>query len=670
MSSIARLNQGTFSLASELPFNDTTANQDRRATVADLKALVLDDLAFPETASAYVTPPSDGITGAIAMIQAAHDQLLNDFNGGKLTIAPRLGSAKYLWEKTFFHHPKVKIEWPGKGLADFVLIDHLPLAQYVYRDVATGVVALRDLPARCCIYLIPYAPFDLTGQVITPSANGVITSYEGFTIDGNKTNQDGYCYGIYAPPGKTDPNWPFVAGAFAQNQVTNPGGAVNMNADAQAYYGFNTRAVEIFNTTGTQFFAGADRQRTHLLEETKGTLGGINNPDGSALYIARGYDIQGNDGWVFGGGFGNNNGASQGSGESGMMRIQNNVFPPKGNDAASIGVRDEAVNGSMNVGNVINTLARYEVAAGNPIKARGGGYVGNNFLWGGFMQTSGPNTGRPVGVTTDEGDTFLQFQGYGQTVAIGNVFSVGTDGTTPKYHVSATQGAGVLSWNPATSNVDGSKSYRGTTPWFTDNTLGVIGGGWLDPIPASGGAPVLHIGVSWKGLLAGPNVANTQFVQVDSPLIPAAGIVGRFDGASPPVGMVGEPGANSGTISAITTGVEADVTTLVLQAGEHDLYGEVQYVLGAVSVAAATAYFEVSISTNANTMDRSSARIYAADFLAIPAGGASGTPLRALRVGPLRVSLVANQTYHLVIKGVSISTNTISAAGVLHSRRW
>jgi hypothetical protein len=664
--SIEQLNQGTLALTSELPFRDVGASADRRGTVAELKSLILDDYAGPATASAYVTPPSDGITGAIAAIQAAHDQLLNDFNGGKLTIAPRLGSQKYLWEKTFFHHPKVKIEWPGKGLADFVLIDHLPLAQFVYRDVATGVVALRDLPSRCCIYVIPYAPFDLTGQVITPSANGVITAYEGFTIDGNKTAQDGYCYGIYAPPGKTDPNWPFVAGAWSMNQVTNPGqGVVNLNADAQAYYGYTTRSVEIFNTTGTQFYAGADRQRTHLLEETKGTLGGINNPDGSALYVARGYDIQGNDGWVFGGGFGNNNGASQGSGESGMMRLQNNVFPPKGNDPASIGVRDFAVNGTMNVCNVINTLARMEVAAGNPIKARGGGYVGNNFLWGGFMQTSGPNTGRPVGATTEEGDSSLQFQGYGQTVAIGNVFSVGTDGTTPKYHISATQGAGVLAWNPATSNVDGSKSYRGTTPWFTDNTLGVIGGGWLDQYTAT-----LHIGVSWKGLMAGPNVASTQFVQIDTPLVAAAGIVGRTDGAAPPAGFVGEPGANSGTIAAITLNAEADVTTLVLQAGEHDLYGEVQFALAAISVAAASAYFEVSISSTANTMDRSSARIYAADFLAIPAAGASGTPLRSLRVGPLRLSLAGNQTFHLVIKGAAISTNTISAAGVLHSRRW
>jgi hypothetical protein len=663
--SIEQLNQGTLALTSELPFRDVSASADRRGTVAELQTLILDGFTGPATASAYVTPPNDGITGAIAAIQAAHDQLLNDFNGGKLTIAPRLGSQKYLWEKTFFHHPKVKIEWPGKGLADFVLIDHLPLAQYRYRDVTTGVVALRDLPSRCCIYVIPYAPFDLTGQVITPSANGVITAYEGFTIDGNKTAQDGYCYGIYAPPGKTDPNWPFVAGAWSVNQVTNPGqGTVNMNADAQAYYGYTTRSVEIFNTTGTQFYAGADRQRTHLLEETKGTLGGINNPDGTALYIARGYDIQGNDGWVFGGGFGNNNGASQGSGESGMMRVQNNVFPPKGNDPASIGVRDFAVNGSMNVCNVINTLAQLSVSAGNAIKVRGGGYVGNNFLWGGFMQTSGPNAGRPVGVTTEEGDAFLQFSGYTQTVSMGNVMSVGTDGTTPKYHVSAVQGAGVRHSGIATSNPDGSASYRGATPLYTDNTLGVIGYDYLDPFTAT-----LHIGVHWKGLLAGPNLANTQFVQIDSPLVASAGIVGRSDGAAPPVGMLGEPGASNGTTAGLVTGVDTDLAQLVLVKGEYDVYAEIVVALGAVSAAAPQATFELSISTSA-AMDRSSARIYAPAFLAIPAGGASGTPLCSLRVGPLRASLAANQTYHMVVKGTNLTTNTITVSGAIHSRRW
>lgn len=615
-------------------------------------------------ATAYFVPPNDGVTGCVGRMQAAHDLLLAR-GGGRLMVAPRLTANKYVWEKTLFHHPKVVIDWPGKGLADFRVVDHLPLASFIYRDIATGIVALRALPTRCIIYAIPYAPFDPRGTVITPSSEGITSVYQGFTIDGNASNQDGEVLGIYAPPGKTDPFWPFVAGAFSQNQVTNPGGSINLSADAQAYYSFTTRGVEIFNTSGTQFFAGSDRQRTHFLEGTKGTLGGVNNPDGSALYTARGYDIQGNDGWVFGGGWGNNNGAGQGAGESGMMRVQNNIFPPKGNDAASIGVRDEAVNGSMNVCNVINTLARLEVAAGNPIKARGGGYVGNNFLWGGSMQSTGPNAGRPTGVTTEEGDTFLQFQGYGQTVAIGNVFSVGTDGTTPKYHISATQGAGVLAWNPATSNSDGSQSYRGATPWLTDGTLGVIGGGWLDPFTAT-----LHIAVSWQGLLAGPNITNTQFVQIDSPLNPVAGIVGQSGGTAPPAGFQGEPGAANATITLVNN-TAADVTTLQLKApGEYDLYGEVQIAATTATAAAAGAYFEVSISTAANTLDSSSARLYAGQILPIPAG-ATNVPMLALRVGPIRVGLSVNTTYHLVVKGNSLSTNAaISAAGVLHSRRW
>jgi hypothetical protein len=622
---------------------------------------------FIDPSVGYVMLPTDGVTGAVGHLQIAHDAILAA-GGGTLRISPRAdGAAKFVWEKTFFRHPKVKILWPGKGQADFRLIDHFPLAQFTYRDTTTGVVAQRDLPARCLIYDIPYAPFDPRGTVITPSSEGVVAPYEGFAIDGNKSNQDGnYIYGIYAPPGKTDVNWPFVAGAFSVDQVVNPGGGtINLNADAQAYYGYTTRYVEIFNTSGTQFFAGADRQRTHLLEGTKGTLGGLNNLDGTAITIARGFDLQGNDSWVLGGGFGNNNGACQCSGASGMMRTSTNFFIPKGTDAQSICTRDEAPNGSMSVNNIFNGLVCLEVAAANPIKARGGGYVGNNFLWtDGQMQATGPNAGRPNGVTTEEGDAFLRVQGYGQTTAVGNVFSVAVDGTTPKYHISATQGAGVLAWNPATSNPDGSQSYRGTSPWYTDGTLGVIGGGWLDPFTA-----ILHIGVSWKGLLAGPNLANTQFVQCDSPFIAAAGIVGRSDGTAPPVGMIGEPGFANGTAAALTTGVDTDVAQLTLIKGEYDVYASVVLALGAVSVAAPSATFELSISTT-SAMDRSTSNVYAPLLLPIPAGGASGSPLCSLRVGPLRASLSANQTYHIIVRGINLSTNTVSASVNAKSRRY
>lgn len=615
--------------------------------------------------TAVVSLPQDGVTDVVSVMQAAHDRLLAQ-GGGPLRVLPRiLGRPKFQWKSTFFHDPRVSIEWPGKGLCDFVLAAHFPLASFIYRDTGSGVVSYHPILQRCAIYLIPYAPFSPKGTILTPSSEGVPAYYEGFTIDGNASNQDAEVFGIYAPPGKTDPNWAFVAGAYSQDQTVSPGGAINMSADAQAYYGYTTRGVEIFNTSGTQFFSGSDRQRTHLMEGTKGTLGGVNNPDGSALYTARGYDIQGNDGWVFGGGWGNNNGASQGSGESGMLRVQCNYFPPKGTDAGSISLRDEAVNGSMNVANVINTLARYEVSSGNPIKARGGGYVGNNFLWGGSMQTTGPNAGRPIGATSEDADAFLQVSGYGQTVDIGNVRSVGTDGTVPKYHLSAMQGAGVRYSGIATSNPDGSQSYRGATPFYTDGTLGAIGFDYFDPYAA-----VLHIGVHWKGLLAGPTIANTQFVQFDSPINPVAGIVGQSGGTAPPAGFQGEPGAANATITLVNN-TAADVTTLQLKApGEYDLYGEVQIAATTATAAAAGAYFEISISTAANTLDSSSARLYAGQILPIPAG-ATNVPMLALRVGPIRVGLSVNTTYHLVVKGNSLSTNAaISAAGVLHSRRW
>src|SRR6185295_9157132 len=252
---------------------------------------------FPMGDGAYtitVTLDEDG-TDVVPSLQVAHDRLLAR-GGGILTVKPRRTSVKPTWGSTLFNDPRVKLVLPGKGLAAFKVAANFPLANYTYRNTTTGVVANSPILQRCCIYVIPYAPFDPTGQVITPSSEGVIAYYEGFTIDGNKTQQSAEVFGIYAPPGKTDPNWPFVAGAYSQNQVTNPGGSINLSADAQAYYGYTARQVEIFNTSGTQFYAGADRQRTHLLEEVKGTLGGVNNPDGTALYLARGYDIQGNDG--------------------------------------------------------------------------------------------------------------------------------------------------------------------------------------------------------------------------------------------------------------------------------------------------------------------------------------------------------------------------------------
>src|SRR6185295_11448041 len=169
-----------------------------------------------------------------------------------------------------------------------------------------------------------------------------------------------------------------------------------------------------------------------------------------------------------------------------------------------------------------------------------------------------------------------------------------------------------------------------------------------------------------------PNLANTQFVQIDSPLIAAAGIVGRADGTAPPAGFVGEPGASNGTVTLVNN-TAADATTLVLAApGEYDLYMDTQFVATTATTAAATAYFEASMSTTANSLDTSSARVYAGMALAIPTG-LSAQPLVSLQRGPQRVSLsstMSNATYHGVVKGSAIGANAaITGAVVLHSRR-
>jgi hypothetical protein len=617
----------------------------------------------------FAALPTDGVTGAVGILQAAHDAVLAA-GGGTLRVSPRPIGVKYVWEKTFFRHPKVRIQWPGKGLADFVAIDNFPLAQFLYRDAATGIVAQRDLTARCLIYDIPYAPFDPRGTIITPSSEGVIAAYSGFTIDGNKQGQNGnYVYGIYAPPGRADPNWPYVAGAFSVDQVANPGGGtINLNADAQAYYGFTADEVEIFNTSGTQFFAGGDRQRTHLLAGVKGTLGGINNADGTALTVARGFDLQGNDSWVFGGGFGNNNGACQSSGPSGMLRVQTNFFIPKGTDAASLCTRDESPNGTAAVGCVFNGLVRMETSAGNAIKARAGTWSGNFFGWSASqMQATGPNAGRPLGVTTEDGDAFMQVQAYTQVAVIGNNFSVAVDGTCPKYHISAVNGGGVLAWNPATSNPDGTQSYRGTSPWFTDATLGVIGGGWLDPY-----TQILHIGVSYKGLFVGANVAATQFVQFDSPVVFANGTVGQTGGVAPQTGYQGETFFTSAS-SALTNNVITDVTTLVVTGPiESDMYAEVQFAVGATATTAAVnAVFECTLSTVVTNIDNSNPRIYQGITLPIQTG-LQNQPLVGLRVGPIIQRLAAGQnaTLRLAVRGKFSTNATIAAQGTIHGRRW
>jgi len=598
---------------------------------------------------------SDG-TDVVPKLQAAHDRLLA-LGGGVLSIAPRApGAAKPSWKSTFFCDPRVKLVLPGKGLADFTLADNFPLASFRYRDINTGVVAVRPILQRCAIYVIPYAPFDPRGTVITPSYQGVIAYFEGFTIDGNKQNQSAEVLGIYAPPGKTDPNWAYVAGAYSVDQVAHPGGGtINMNADPQAYYGYTTRQVEIFNTSGDQFFAGADRQRTHLLDETKGTLGGVNNPDGTALYTARGFNLQGNDSWVSGGGFGNNNGIPQGSGQSGMMRVLMNLFSPKGSDAASLCTRDFAVNGSMNVGNVLNGLARLECSAGNTVKARGGGYVGNNFLWGGSMETSGPNTGRPVGVTNEEGDTFLQFQAYEQCVAIGNVFSVGTDGTTPKYHVSATQGAGVRYSGVATSAPDGSKSYRGTTPFFTDNTLGVVGYDYLDPYTQT-----MHIGVHWKGAVAGANIASTQFVQVDTPLV--ADLVGHPDANAVAQGFIGETGGATFNTTALTTNVIQELGAVTLTPGRYKVMAKALFVsTGGVTGSGVRLELYVS-DVDGNTINQSDIAQY--DGKAKPLSTSPTGIIDTLGTLWFAYRAATNKTLHCNVRALFSGTD-LSAAGVL-----
>lgn len=118
----------------------------------------------------------------------------------------------------------------------------------------------------------------------------------------------------------------------------------------------------------------------------------------------------------------------------------------------------------------------------------------------------------------------------------------------------------------------------------------------------------------------------------------------------------------TGSAVSITTATAKDVTTISLTAGDWDISANVSY--NGTSTTSFTVV-TASISTSANTTDFTNGR---ASVLTIPATVAGAGDDYALPVQPVRFSLSATTTIHLVAQAV-FTASTTTAFGIIRARR-
>jgi len=611
----------------------------------------------------FIVPPTGG-AGWSSMLQAACDDR-HARGGGTVVIGPTPVTKPFTADKPIILHGDTNVVGCGVGVTNVQVADHFPMAQvYSRKEVTPGVwqVGIFDCEQRAVFYILPEAPFDVRGMTLTPSNYRVPPRFEGMTISSNKGLQDGPVSAIYAPNGSTDPEWARVSGAYASPGY--PSGVIDLTANPVAYDGFQVDNFEVYSLSGTPYYAGSDRQRGKIGRNVRGIGCGTLDGGGNIVFDAAGYEIKGND-WVVlpGAGFGGNTSPVKGSGQSGSIRSEINAWTQKGPNAY-LAVQDIGVNGASLSASVLNGAYRAQIAAGAGNARTGISVTGVHFLPDDGLVTTGQPSGTIPSVPDDAHNASASFAGYRHCVVTGCTFSTDKNGKTFKFVIAAATSAGVR-FSGDLSSETGVKPYL-TTPFYTDAT-GSIGYDYFDPHTLT-----LHLGVHSNGVAAGADIAHTQFVTVDTPLVAAAGLVGQATGAAPAQGYQGERGFASGT-AALATGVAADATTITLTGPiEADLFAEVQFsVGGTATTAAVNAVWQASISTAANTLDTSNARVYAGETKAI-AVGLQNQPLSALRVGPIAVNLAQgqSQTYHIVAQG-NFSTNaTITAAAATHWRRW
>jgi hypothetical protein len=611
--------------------------------------------------SVTVYPPTDGVNGWADTIQAACDAV-HAKGGGDVLIAP---STAYIADKTIFVHPDTNVIGSGTGVTLATVKANFPLASCISRvQTSPGVWEVGTFPCeqRAVFYILPEAPFDPLGMVLTTAGYQRVPELANLTILGNKNNQSAQVFGVYAPQGKSDPEWARVSGAYAAPGY--PTGVIDLNADAQAYTAWYVHDFECYQLSGTGFYAGPDRQRAKIGNSTNCQQSGTYS--GSSVVLdARGYEILGNDAVIApGSGFGNNTSPVQGSGQSGHLVAGANLYPQKGPNAYVV-FKNQDTNGASLSNSVLNGAAQSQTSTGGSNARKGIVLSGNDFNMSQVLVTSGQPSGTIPSVPDDAHNAYTYYSGYRQCVSAGNVFSVDVNSKSFKYHVSAVNASGVRHSGIASSEPN-VQSYL-TTPFYTDNTLGVIGYDYLDPYTAT-----LHIGVSWKGLLAGANIASTQFVQMDSPLVVSQGIAGGPGGTAPQVGYLGERIVANGNLASLTNGAQTNIATLVCTAGEYSLNADIQIVITTNPTVATNLQIEFSVSETSATLDGSSSRLYGSQLIPIPAGinASGGIGICHISLADILKSPSANKTYYVVVRATGMSTNTLTATATIHGRRW
>jgi len=136
-------------------------------------------------------------------------------------------------------------------------------------------------------------------------------------------------------------------------------------------------------------------------------------------------------------------------------------------------------------------------------------------------------------------------------------------------------------------------------------------------------------------------------------------IFGTTTNDSATSGYIGEVLTAGPTTQALTTGVDVNVTSLLMTPGDWDLYAAVHF---GGNVATTTSEALASMSLVSATQD---------DTVGQHGHwrGPAGADIHfTTYVGPLRVSIATSTTYYLVAKAV-FAVNTYSAEGVLYARR-
>lgn len=140
-----------------------------------------------------------------------------------------------------------------------------------------------------------------------------------------------------------------------------------------------------------------------------------------------------------------------------------------------------------------------------------------------------------------------------------------------------------------------------------------------------------------------------------------AGIVGTTTNNNANAGAVGEVIASviaQGSAVAVTNGVAVNVTSISLTAGDWDVFGAVQYNVGA----------NVAFTYIAGSAGTTTAALNTGNFFIVGHPGVTASPLAGAAVPTIRVNIAATTTVYLVAQA-AFGSGTVTAFGNITARR-